>query len=429
MHNFIFKVAMVATVLAACTATSSLHAQEGVPQDPETGLQDRLLHSPFPGFMGNGDSGFTSRFDSAFNPAIGLIFDGVATFSEEEGEDVDMFDMRSVELNMASRIDPLGWAYLVAAFEGDEFELEEAVFLMDQLPANMTLRVGKMLADFGKWNTIHLHDKNYVFEDGVRSAFFGGNLNTTGVELHQWTGIGELPVRWSLGVNSNFGGGHAHGEEPDEASGHAHGGEFASGIIGNRGFEELGFNGRVTAQQDYGTNGFLQYGFSFFHTGEGLVDRHDEDSDGIIDEEFGFGQTTFAFDFTFRDVNASAQTADTLSVEFWRNERETLDAAENTVSRDANGLWGFYQHDFSPFWAAGVQAAWWQEPLTDLGSDWFTSAESGAQRAVYVTRNFSEFNRLRVQVSQDHHAGEDPSWSLAVQWDVILGSHSHPLDW
>lgn len=428
MNTQFLRVAAVATVVVALSATNSLYAQ-GENQDPEAALQGRMLESTFPGFMGHGDSGFTSRFDSSFNPAIGLIFDGLATWSEEAGEDVDQFDMRSVELNMASRIDPLGWAYLVAAFEEDNFELEEAVFVMDRLPNNMSLRVGKMLADFGKWNTIHLHDKNYAFEDGVRSAFFGGNLNTTGVELHQWTGIGDLPVRWSLGVNSNFGG-HDHGHGEEAAGGHEHGGEFASGVIGNRGFEELGFTGRVTTQSDFGVNGFLQFGFSFFHTGEGLVDQHDEDSDGIIDEEFGLGQTTFAVDFTLRNVDATDHTADTFSVEIWRNQRETVEeVTEAIVSRDANGIWGFYQHDFSPFWAAGVQAAWWQEPLTDLGTDWFTASESGGQRAVFLTRSFSEFNRLRLQVSQDHHAGEDPSWSLAMQWDIILGSHSHPLDW
>lgn len=428
MHNPFSKVALGAAVLLILSTSSTLLAQEGQLPDPTDALEGRMLESTFPGHMGRGGSGFTSRFDASFNPAIGLIFDGLATFSEEAGEGVDQFDLRSVELNMASRIDPLGWAYIVAAFEGDEFELEEAVIMMDQLPANMTLRVGKMLADFGKWNTIHLHDKNYVFEDGVRTAFFGGNLNATGVELHQWTGIGDLPIRWSLGVHSAFGGGH--GESDEEAGGgHEHGGDFASEIIGNRGLEEFGFTGRVTTQQDYGANGFLQYGFSFFHTSEGLADRHDSDADGIIDEEFGLGQTTFALDFTLRDVDASDNTANTLSLELWRNQRDSLDAADNIISSDANGIWGFYQHDFNPYWGAGVQLAWWQDPLNTTGSDWFTSAESGGQRAVFVTHNLSEFNRLRMQLSQDHHILEDPTWSLAFQWDVILGSHSHSLDW
>ncbi|MDA0666307.1 MAG: hypothetical protein O3A95_01860 [Planctomycetota bacterium] len=413
MHTPFSKLALGAAVLLILSTSSTLLAQEGQLSDPTDALEGRMLESTFPGHMGRGGSGFTSRFDASFNPAIGLIFDGLGTFSEEAGEGVDQFDLRSVELNMASRIDPLGWAYIVAAFEGDEFELEEAVIMMDQLPANMTLRVGKMLADFGKWNTIHLHDKNYVFEDGVRTAFFGGNLNATGVELHQWTGIGNLPIRWSLGVHSDFGGE----------------GDFASEIIGNRGLEELGFTGRVTTQQDYGANGFLQYGFSFFHTSEGLAYLRDSDADGITDEEFGLGQTTFALDFTLRDVDASDNTANTLSLELWRNQRDSLDAADNIISSDANGIWGFYQHDFNPFWGAGVQLAWWQDPLNTTGSDWFTSAESGGQRAAFVTHNLSEFNRIRMQLSQDHNVLEDPTWTLAFQWDVILGSHSHSLDW
>jgi hypothetical protein len=428
MNQLLLRGARVASVGAALLFVSPQSFAQQDNQNPLRGLDldARMLEQTFPGFMGSG-SGYTSRFDPSFNPAMGLIIDSLATFSEERGEEVDQFDLRSVEINLASRIDPLGWAYLVAAFEEDEFELEEAVFIMDQLPANLSIRAGKMLADFGKWNTIHLHDKNYVFEDGVRSAFFGGNLNVTGVELHQWTGIGDVPVRWSLGVHSNFGG-HGHGEE-EGGGAHAHGGEFASGAIDNRGLEEFAFTGRGSAQQDFGANGFIQYGVSFFHTGEGLVDRHDINDDGIIDEEFGLGQTTVALDFTLRSVDAGARTADTFSVELWRNQRDGLTPADEIVGRDANGIWGFYQHDFSPQWGAGVQGAWWQDALTDLGSDWFTGAESGSQRAVFVTRNFSEFNRMRLQLTQDHQVGESPSWSLALQWDVILGSHSHPLDW
>lgn len=426
MNTHLTKVAVVATTLAAVAATpNTLLAQQG---ENNQGRGDAdgalLLDRSFPGYMGVGDA-FTSRFDPSFNPAIGLVIDGLATFSEEMGEEVDNLEMRTVELNIASRIDPLGWAYLVAAFEEDEFELEEAVIVMDQLPANMSLRVGQMLADFGKWNTIHLHDKNYAFEDGVREHFFGGNLNVSGVELHQWTGIGDLPVRWSLGVNTSFGG---HGHEEEEGGVEEVGADFESGIMGNRGFEELGFTGRVTAQQDYGANGFLQYGLSFFHTNEGILGERDNNDDGIIDEEFALGQTTVAFDFTFRDVDAGDLTADTLSIEVWRNQRDGLDATDAIVGRDANGIWGFYQHDFSPRWGAGVQAGWWQEPLVDE-DDWFTGGESGAQRYVYLTRNFSEFNRLRLQVGQEHLAGEDPSWVLALQWTAIIGSHSHPLDW
>lgn len=405
---------LVAFGLCAAPLAAQELEQETVSSITEDALTESMMNQSFPGFMAGRGDGFTSRFDPSFNPAMGLFFDGLATFSEEAGSEVDSFDFRSVELNMASRIDPFGWAYIVAAFEDGEFELEEAVLNMDQLPANMSLRVGRMLSDFGKWNTLHLHDKSYVFEDGVREEFFGGNLNMTGLELHQWTGWGDLPVRWSLGMASSF----------DSES------AFQSGVIDNRGIEEMAFNGRLTTQQDYGQNGFLQYGVSFFHTPEGLVEEHDHDADGLIDDSFGLGQTTIALDFTLRDMDATTRTADTLSVELWHNSRENVDEITDVIeSRTANGVWGFYQHNFDPFWAGGVMASWWQDAANQQSSDWFTGAEAGAQRAVFVTRNFSEYNRLRLQLTESFPTSGEPVWSLALQWDVILGSHSHSMDW
>jgi len=428
MNQLLLHGARVASVGAALLFVSP---QSFAQQDNQNSLRGldldaRMLEQTFPGFMGSG-SGYTSRFDPSFNPAMGLIIDSLATFSEERGEEVDRFSLRSVEINLASRIDPLGWAYLVAAFDEDDFELEEAVFIMDQLPANLSIRAGKMLADFGKWNTLHLHDKNFIFEDGVREAFFGGNLKATGLEIHQWTGIGDVPVRWSMGVHSSFFGGHGEGDEPSGAD--AKGSGFNSGVNDNRGLEEFAFTGRATGQQDFGPNGIFQIGVSFFHTGAGLIGLYDTNADGKFEEVGGLGQTTVALDFSLRLVDSGSLTSDSLSLEIWKNQRDGLTPADEIVSRDANGIWGFYQHDFSPQWGAGVQGAWWQDALTDLGSDWFTGAESGSQRAVFVTRNFSEFNRMRLQLTQDHRVGESPSWSLALQWDVILGSHSHPLDW
>ena len=422
MKTYITNATLVATFFLA----SGLQAQELDPQFQDDGstLADSMVGQQFPGFMA-GRGGMTDRFSSSFNPAIGVSFDGLLQLNEEEGSEVDNFDFRTVELNLASRIDPLGWAYLVAAFEGSEFTLEEAVLVMDRLPANMSLRLGRMLADFGKWNTLHLHDKSYVFEDGVRSEFFGGNLNVTGLELHQWTGLGDLPLRWSLGVSSAFGAhAHDHGE-----SGHEHG-AFESGIIDGRDFSELGLHGRATVQQDWRKNGFLQYGFSFFHTSEGLVDEHDETGDGIIDERTALGQTTLALDFTLRDVDATDLTAQTFSTELWLNSREHVDETTELVEEhEAKGLWGFYQYDWSPYWGAGVMASWWQDAGIEQSADWFSASEAGAQRAVFVTHHLSEYNRLRLQYTESTLTSGESNWSIALQWEFILGSHSHPMDW
>ncbi|PCJ52743.1 MAG: hypothetical protein COA70_11180 [Planctomycetota bacterium] len=349
---------------------------------------------------------------STWNPSIGLVLDSLATASGSGSSQADGFELRSVEISFAHRIDQYGWAYIVAAIEDDELELEEAAVLMDELPGNFTLRAGKMLADFGKWNTIHLNEKNFVFEDGVRTAFFGGNLAGTGLELHQKSRLGPLPVRWSLGVHSSFGGE-----------------SFESAVLADRGLQEFGFTGRMTTQQDFGHSGWLQYGASFFHTGKGFVEKVDTNADGIPDQDFGIGQTTLAVDFTFSDVQDNSHTANTLSLEVWRNQRDVIDLQQRAIGQNANGIWGFYQFDFNHQWAAGVQGAWWQNPQSTAASGWFSGADSGAQQAAFVTCTLSDHNRLRAQISQDHLPRIEPSWTFALQWDVSLGEHRHVLDW
>lgn len=401
---------------AALLCAASLPAQQSA---EEQGAPRELSGQSFPGLMGTSGG----RLDSSFNPAIGLILD-MLYVGGGEGlvEGANGVELRSAELDIASRIDPLGWAYAVAAFEEDEFELEEAALVMDQwLPGNFSLRAGRYLADFGKWNTLHLHGKNYVFEDGVRESVFGGNLRVEGLELHHWTGLGDVPLRWSLGAATGFGG-HGHGDEE-----HDHGG--FSQFDEDRSNTQWGWTGRVTAQHDVGQNGYFQWGGSFFHTPEGLLGEADTDADGEPDLFAGLEQTTVALDLTLRVVDAAGQRADTASVELWYTDRQALEEGTGAVAdREAPGVWGFYQHDFNPWWGAGVMGAWWQEPSEAVDAAWFSADTAGAMRAAFVTWNMSDFNRLRLQVTQ-HLPEEAPTaWSVALQWDVILGAHSHPLD-
>ncbi len=384
----------------------------------------------FPGFMGERNQGWTSRFAPDFNPAIALVMDTVMGASQSAEPATDGFDLRSVELNFASQIDPFGWAYLVTAFEKDQFSLEEAAFFMNHLPAQMSVRVGRFLSDFDKWNTLHEHDLNYVHQDGVRGAFLGGNLRMSGMELHQYLTIGEVPVRWSLGLGTDFRGQNVEGDGLPVA-GHTQ--DFVSGNLANRSFSQYGCTLHCTAQQDFGANGFFQYGFAVFHTPEGLIDQIDSNLDGVVDAQLGRSQTTAVLDFTLRSVDAGQDTAQITTLQFWHNQRQTFfgnGPIYQIRNHQANGIWGFTMHNFSQYWAAGVMAAWWQSPTNTVGSDIFSAGDSGAQRAVFLTWNPSPFNRLRWQVGQEVAIGAAvPVWSVSVQWDIVLGAHSHPMDW
>lgn len=377
--------------------------------------------------MGQGGT-FTSRFDNSFNPAMAVVFDAIATASDSNDPADNSARLRVFEIDLASRIDPLGWAYAVIAFEdeGEESEvaLEEGAMWFDSLGGNFSLRGGKYLADFGKWNTVHLHDRAYAFMPGPSEEFFGGELNVSGVELHHWFGLGDLPIRWSLGVAPEFGG-HAHDEEIPEP-----GTEFGAEALEPRTLSHFLYTGRVSAQHDVGLYGFFQWGLNALLTPTGLAAQADLDGDDTVDAAYEAGQTTFGLDLTLRLPDPTEHTVQTITLETYLNTRETWDTADAALEdRDAAGLWGYYEYGFNPNWSAGLFGSWWQQAGTENGAEWFTSADAASSRAVFVTWSLSHFNRLRLQVGQDAPEDGDASWTAALQWTVILGNHSHPLDW
>ena len=447
--------ACAVTSILTLLGTSSLYAQQdperpidpSVFADQEPANQDRPPApdaGAFPGFMDSqrGGSGFTSRFDPAFNPAFGVILDGFALFadagSEERESAYDRVELRAVEFDIASRIDPLGWAYVVAEFGNEgggeyNFELLESAVWFDTLPNNFSVRAGRYFSDIGKWNTIHIHDRPYPFAEGVREEYFGGSLISNGLELHHWFGVGEVPVRWSIGISSGFEG-HSHPvlafegghDEEEEGEGHHHHG-FASESEGDRGLDNFAFTGRISAQHDV-AGGFFQWGASAFFTDAGLLEEHD---DAGAPEFFELGQNTIALDFLYRTADGTNNTSRSAGVELFLNDRDIFDEDTETIgSGEGVGLSAFYEQGISQDWSLGAQASWWEHADKEDGGDWFTGEDAGRQVAVYATWQLSHFQRIRFALANfDPMPGEDADWVIAAQWVGILGSHHHALDW
>lgn len=441
---FLFSMRTIARS-AACAASlfflfnSTLIAQEEeefTAQDFDDITQDSQSNVYFqdprnmPGFLGGNRESTTDRFDTSFNPAFAVVFDTLAeaSSSTETASRFNNLRVRAFELNAASRIDPFGWAYATMTFadtgEESEVELEEAAAWFDQLPNNFSVRAGKYFADFGKWNTLHTHDKPFVHEDFVRRETFGGPLLTTGVEVHHWFGVGDVPVRWSLGLASN-----AEGEDHDafgeEGHGHGEGSEF---LRGRRGIDNWAATARVTAQHDVGDNGYFQWGVSGFHTPGALEFEEEPTPSGRVRElRFERRQTVFAADFTFRSVDAAGQTAHTISTELFHNRNEF--GEEPIMSGEHNGIWGFYEYAFSPTCAIGAMGSW-ADHADSENSGFLEGGDTLAMRGAFITWWLSEFNRLRFQATNINPGfGAEKFWVFAVQWSVILGNHSHTVDW
>ncbi len=403
----------------ACPAQGSLNAQQ---EDQDWG-QTPLPASDW-------------RFNNDNNPAIGVSIDGFLVLAEDNrptpADNYNSLSLRTVELDLAGRIDPFGWGYVIAEFgndgEEESFELIEAALWADQLPNNFSLRGGRYLADFGKWNATHQHQRATSLIEGARLEFLGGSLRMDGLELHHWFGMGDVPLRWSVGVGSAFEG-HGHPILP------AAGGDLVpppggleSGGDGRRGLSRAAFTGRLTAQHEIQGDGYFQWGLSAFHTSGG---RSQELEEAGVARNFAVGQSTYVVDLTWRQADGSKRTADVVGVEVLWNDREQVESfAEGVFSASGAGLWGFWEHSFSPQWACALHASWWEHADKRDGGEFFSGSEAGSMFSAYATWSLSELQRLRAGLTlYDPQPGTDPDLVFTLQWNGIFGSHVHGLDW
>jgi hypothetical protein len=417
------------TACAVCTA--SAFGSGAAMAQSQTDHDHAHQHSALTGVDGQCCPEDRQEFDTLSNPAMGLVLDGYGMIASGEGSapGYDNIGLRKTELSLAGRIDDLAWAYVsfgAVPHDGDyEFELAEAVIWADQLPYQMSARAGRFLADVGKWNTFHQHDRPHPFSQGVQQEFLSGALAMDGVELHQQGQIAGAPVRWSIGVGSRFEG-HGHPLLTPEGDGeHNHG--LATTELDGLGLGAFAWTGRITGRQNVGDHGFFQWGASAFLTPSGLSEEHD---DGGTIERFELGQSTFVLDFTYRHESHDGHSSDTGGVEFYWNRRDIHDEIADVVrERDAVGLWGFYQHGFTERWAAGAEGSWWEHADKANGGSWL-SGEAGRQAAVFASWSPSHQHRLRLAVGINQ---PDPSVDLdtlvALQWQVIFGAHIHSLNW
>lgn len=104
-----------------------------------------------------------------------------ATYNANNG-----FNLNYAELILSSSVDPYFSMDGVFHFSEAGVEIEEAYATTSALPANLRLRAGKMLSDFGRLNNQHHHAWDFGDMPLVYEAFLGNHgINELGLQL-QW---------------------------------------------------------------------------------------------------------------------------------------------------------------------------------------------------------------------------------------------------
>ena len=151
--------------------------------------------------------------DNAFNPAIGVIFQGQAWNYNRDPEDyyipgfplggeagpvAEGLSLGETEIDISSNVDDLFTAWLTVPIVIEDGEtvvvVEEAWIETLGLPAGLSLRMGRFFSDIGYLNSKHSHSWDFVDQPLSYQAFLGNQYIDDGVQL-RWVAPGMWPPR------------------------------------------------------------------------------------------------------------------------------------------------------------------------------------------------------------------------------------------
>jgi hypothetical protein len=344
---------------------------------------------------------------SVTNPAMGLVLDSVLGHTtQNQGH----FDFRSAEINLSGAIDP--FANLFGVFNGTQngVQVEEAFFMTTSLPWNLTLRGGRMFANFGRLP--HWHDHELPFVDRVNSLnnFIGAEAQTDGAELMY---LFKTPffLQGTLGAYNKLG---ANNNRLDQTDGRG------NGYTNGRPFESFTYLGRLFTYVPMGDDYGLDLGVS-----EALTPQARYIS-GMRTDNPHSARSLTGVDLTFRWLPLTQNVYRKLvwGTEIFRNNelRQTgTDPATNLNTygrKTAMGGYSYVEWRFSHRWSTG--------PFYDLTEDLDNPVINTKTFGAVLNLFTSEFARFRLQLSRAQpNNGSPMDDQVFLQVFVTIGSHVH----
>ena len=200
---------MNTTLILSLLSTISPSLVGTTPQDDdqaEVNAPVGILNSPG---MPRIHWGQSSRFTSAFNPAIGLAIDTALSWADNGEEDGLALDLNVAEITAQAAISPNWWGMFALETDAEEVELSEGALFYTGLAERSSLKAGKFFIDFGKQMQVHIHDLSTPQRPAVLREYLGEESAGVGVQFDHWSPVGETTaMRFSLGL---FGEVESHG--------------------------------------------------------------------------------------------------------------------------------------------------------------------------------------------------------------------------
>jgi hypothetical protein len=379
--------------------------------------------------------------ESAFNPAISLILNGVYANLQRDPDTYRLngfvptlgevspgrrgLSLGESELTLTANVDHLFRGVFIAAFTPeDTIGVEEGYIQTLGLSQGFTIKAGRFLSGVGYQNQIHAHAWDFTDAPLAMKAFLGNQLSEDGVQL-KWVAP-TTGLYFDVGVE--FGRGRAFPGTDRNKNG------FGSSNL----FAHVG--------GDVGTSVFWQTGLSCFSTSPENRVYTDVDSTGTsVNNSFSGRSRLWVVDGVLKwapDGNATYRSFKLQGEYFRRSESGTLtydaDAASlgtmsDSYSSRQSGWYAQGVYQFMPAWRVGYRYDRLDPGTTSLGlvdSGALTAADFPILAAYRPKRHSamvdwspSEFSRVRLQLARDYARRGEPDNQIFLQYIVSLGAH------
>ena len=370
-----------------------------------------------------GGAGGGGMSNTAFNPAIGVIFQGQAwDFKEhpeefripgfplggEAGPITEGLGLGETEIDINANVDDkfTAWLTLPVVVEDGEVnvEVEEAWIETLGLPGGFAARFGRFFSGIGYLNGKHSHSWDFIDQPLPYQVFLGNQYLDDGIQL-RWLAPADRYVE--LGAEL------------------LHGDRYPAAGASNSGFGS--YSGFVHAGGDVGVSHSWLAGVSYLHADSdgrpsGAADDpllFSGDSDLVIAE----------FVWKWAPYGNWKQKNFMLQSEFlWRSEDGVYTLPDRRVLRyDAEQRGWYVQALYQPFprWRFGARFDTLSagNPGLDFAGTDLDPADSDPLRfSLMVDWSNSEFSRLRLQYIRDESGVvDDNQWGL--QYIFSIGAH------
>lgn len=390
------------------------------------------------------------------NPGLGVVLDMTVDAHDAVGvsEGRGGFEawtshglaLRALELDLSQNIDPFGSLHANVAAFPEGAELHEAYFTLHTLPWNLALKGGQMLAAFGRFSRFHVHALPFASEPRLYREYLGGFPLLTGLEA-SWLAPIDHYVELALSAYNRIEG-HSHDLEPAErlapseadriaeALGYVkHGthydspggtataeelealaGESPEAPVGDRGLGDFAYGGRLATTFEMGEDWSLDLGASaLYQAGH----RHSRRIEGVT---YGKGILGFDANFFWHPLEANRYRSLDFGVEGLLNAQGFERRGGNRVIEDRFTRGGAFAHvrwRHSARWQYGAFGEAFQPARDD-------ASEERRRYGAFLAFGPSHFQYLRLEASRYHFlAGEDPVHRVVLQYDAVIGHHTH----